>query len=254
VRAATILIVLTTLATLGNAHADEPPSPAEALYDQGQAAYAREDYTTAIEKWRASYTLSGEHELLFNLAQAYRLTGDCTRAIVMYKRFIAVDPTANQRPLAEDFSRELERTCVKQPVIDPPPRPQAPNLVDGLTGPEDRGAHPDAHPGQPLRIAGLVTGGTGLAVLATGLIFGHHASAIGTEITDACTTSCDWTVQKIKDADGRRDLKISYALDVVGVVAIASGAVMYYLGSKNVITIVPASREGGAIASWSGSW
>jgi tetratricopeptide (TPR) repeat protein len=243
-RAATILIVLATLATLRGAARADDPSPAEILYEEGQSAYKRADYAAAVAKWQASYDLSGESGLLFNLAQAYRLSGDCGRGLATYKRFIAADPTADQRPLAEDFTRELERTCTKQTAVVPPaPKPAPSYSVDR-----------DTRPGRTLRIAGLATGGTGVAVLATGLLFGHHAQAIGGEVTDACVTSCDWTVQKSKDAAGRRDATIGYALDVVGVAAIAGGAVMYYLGSKSTVTVTPTPRESGAVVSWRGSW
>ena len=210
---------------------------AENLYNEGQAAYDHADYPTAIARWQTAYQLSGESGLLFNLAQARRLSGDCAGALSTYKRFVAIDPTADQHQLALDLARELEPSCGARPVEQPLP------------------AQVNARPGQTLRIAGLVAGGAGVVSIGVGLLLGHHAQALGAEVTTACAVSCDWTVQKSKDAAGRRDASIGYALDVVGVAAIAGGAVMYYLGDReSPVTVAPRGREGGAVISWSGSW
>lgn len=248
-----MLVIVSLVALCGTASiARADPSPAaEVLYAQGQIAYARADYVTAIDKWQGAYDLSGESALLFNLAQAYRLSGDCARAIETYRRFVIADPAAGTRALAEDLVRELTSTCVKRPeplvVVKPPTTPS----VDAPTG-KDRGTVP----GQTLRIAGLVTGGAGAVSLAIGIAIGHHASRIGAEVTSACAVSCDWAVQRSKDTAGRRDATIGYALDAVGVATIAGGALMYYLGERT-ITVEPLSAQPGArggIVAWSGAW
>lgn len=255
----TTLIILFAIAALGGRAAAEPS--AEDLYTEGQAAYDRADYPTAIARWRASYEISGESGLLFNLAQALRLAGNCSEALATYKKFVAVDPdpTSEQHKLADDLARELDAKCPAKPAtptqIEHPVGPglnsgPSLNLGGELTDHDDRPA-----PGRSLRVAGLVTGGAGVAILVTGLVVGHHANTLGGEVTDACATSCDWATLKSKDAAGRRDEKIGYVLDGVGVVAIASGALMYYLGNRNsAISVVPAARDGGAVLSWSGSW
>jgi hypothetical protein len=107
------------------------------------------------------------------------------------------------------------------------------------------------HP--PLRASGLVIGSAGLVTLATGIYFGHRAQALGDEVTGACHTSCDWATWKSKDDAGRSDAKLATALDVVGAVGLVGGAVVYYLGMREDVAIVPTSN-GGAIAAWSGSW
>lgn len=254
-----IALIILTIAALGGLAAAEPS--AEDLYAEGQAAYDRTDYPTAIARWRASYEISGESGLLFNLAQALRLAGNCPEALATYKKFVAADPdpTSEQHKLADDLARELDAKChPDEHAVPPIEHPVAPGLNSGpglnlgteLTDRDDRPA-----PGRSLRVAGLVTGGAGVAILVTGLVVGHHANTLGGEVTDACATSCDWATLKSKDAAGRRDAKIGYMLDGVGVAAIASGALMYYLGNRNsAVSVVPAARDGGAVLSWSGSW
>ena len=224
------------------------PETAEALYAEGQAAYDRADYATAIEKWQASYQLSREPLLIFNVAQAQRQSGDCPHALATYRQFVAADPdpTSEQHVLALDFERELEARCGALPrVVQPDPRPE--------TGDRLRLSVPE-HRGRSLRVAGLGIGGAGAVSITVGLVLGHHGASIGDEVTAACATSCDWNALRDKDAAGRRDVTIGHVLDAAGAAAIVTGTITYYLGWQHgAITIVPAGREGG-IATWSGSW
>jgi hypothetical protein len=217
---------------------------AEALYTEGKAAYDRADFATAVTKWQASYDLSKESALLFNLAQAKRLAGDCTGALATYRRFVETDaaPMPEQHKLAKDLTRELEGTCPEQkPVVIQPPKVDRPTFLN------------DRQSDRTWKIAGFVTGGVGVVTIAIGLGLGHHGSSVGDEITAACATSCDWTALKDKDARGKREVTIAKVLDVAGVAAIAGGAVFYYLGIRQeTLTLVPA--PGGGVVSWSGSW
>ena len=233
------IVAITALETIAFAQ----PS-AEDLYTEGQAAYDSADYATAVAKWQASYDLSKEPVLLFNLAQAKRLSGDCAGAIATYRRFVSIDadPTSEQHKLAGDLVRELEGTCPSQKttVVVPPKIVDRPNE-------RERSA-------RTWKIAGLVTSGAGVVVFAVGLGLGHHGASVGAEITAECETSCDWTALKDKDARGRSAVAIGKALDAVGVAAIAGGAIFYYLGVRQeTLTLAPAPGGGGVI-SWSGSW
>lgn len=235
------LAVVVTLiaATVGAAYAD--PS-AEELFEQGQTAFAQKDFPTAIAKWKESFRLSNEPELLFNVGQAYRLDGDCTNALATYRQFLSLAPASEQRPLAEDFVRELSLRC-------------APARDAQVDSPIERPIERDPHAGRAMRTAGLVTGGAGVVVLATGLALGHHASTLGDEVTAACATSCDWATQRDKDADGRRFTTVARVLDVAGIAAIAGGAVMYYFGiRRSTLVVAPRSHEGGVAVSWSTAW
>jgi hypothetical protein len=255
-----VLIIL-AIAALGSTAAAAPS--AEDLYAEGQAAYDRADYPTAIARWRESYEISGASGLLFNLAQALRLSGDCPGALSTYRKFLATDadPTSEQHRLAEDLARELDVACDDLPSIRPspvkPPAARPPleletglNVAVPLSDRNDRTTRPSA-----LRIAGLATAGTGAALLVAGLVVGHHADALGDEVTRACASGCDWAVQESKDAAGRHDAAVGRALDVVGAAAIAGGAVMYYLGSRAPsMRVTPAEHHDGAVVSWSGVW
>ena len=249
------LLIVAIVSLQNTAHAQ--PS-AESLYTEGQAAYDHADYKTAVDKWQASYDLSKESGLLFNLAQAKRLAGDCVSAIATYRSFIATDTdqASEQHKLAKDLARELEATCPEQkPVMIPPPK-----LVAEPTAGADRNPVPDrplndSRSGRTWKIAGLVTGGVGVVTIALGLGLGHHGASLGDEVTAACATSCDWEVQKGKEARGKREVAIGKVLDGVGLATIAGGAIFYYLGVRQeTLTVVPVTSGNGGVISWSGSW
>jgi tetratricopeptide (TPR) repeat protein len=249
-------VIIAAIAMLETAAFAQPR--AEDLYAEGQAAYDRADYATAVAKWQASYDLSKESGLLFNLAQAKRLSGDCLGALATYRRFIAADadPASEQHKLAEDLARELEGKC-PEPVAPPPKIVDRPKLDDGLNLAADRNGRKfdRTRPGRTWKIAGLATGGVGIVTIAIGLGLGHHGASIGDEVTAACQPACDWAALKDKDARGRREVTIGKALDVVGVAAIAGGAIFYYLGVRqDALAITPTPRDGGAVISWIGSW
>lgn len=239
-----VLIAVALVALEAAATADPTPTTPEDLYAAGQVAYAHGDFPAAIERWQAAYQLSGESVLLFNLAQALRLSGDCAKALSTYKRFVAdetTDPTSEQHALAEDFVRELEPTCGER---------LSPHALPANARP-----HEDRRSGRTLKVTGFVTGSAGAAAIVTGLLFGRRARTLGEEVTRACAVSCDWSVQKAKDAAGRSDAAIGYGFDALGAAAIAGGAILYYLGDRrSVVTVTPRSREGGAVVSWNGSW
>lgn len=210
---------------------------AETLFNDGQTAYDHGNYRLAIDRWQEAYRLSNEPALLFNVAQAYRLADDCGQALSSYKQFVAIDPTSEQRPLADEFVRELEPKCGTSrhaAIVDAPSTP--------------------SRSGDRLKIAGVLIGGAGALSTVGGLALGHHGQTLGDEVTLACSVSCDWAEQKGKDAAGRRDATSGYALDGVGVAAIVGGAILYYFGDRQGRVTVSRPREGGAVVSWSRLW
>jgi len=256
-RIAILTIVITALENVAIAQ-----PTAETLYTEGQHAYDRAEYAAAVAKWQASYDLSKERGLLFNLAQAMRLSGDCTGALATYRSFVAnaPDPTSEQHKLSVDFVRELEGECpTRQPAVVARPKIEgrpalAASLLSTPTDEIGPSLNDPTRQGRSWKIAGLVTGGVGVVTIAIGLGLGHHGATIGDEVTAACRTSCDWAALKDKDARGARDVTIGKALDVIGVAAVAGGAVFYYLGVRQETLTVTPAPGGGGVVSWSGSW
>src|SRR6187551_2944193 len=103
--------VVTALALAGGAsvYADTVPNRARDLAERGRIAHDSKDYSTAIVSFTEAYALAPAPGLLFNLAQAYRLRGNCDDAALMYRRFLATNPPDDARLLAEAHLSTVER-------------------------------------------------------------------------------------------------------------------------------------------------
>src|SRR3954453_8989793 len=88
------------------------PAPADAageaarLFSAGRAAYERGDYQEAIARFRRANELSPDPLVLFAIAQAQRLAGDCA-ALDGYASFLRAAPDTNLRATAEDHMARL---------------------------------------------------------------------------------------------------------------------------------------------------
>ena len=223
------------------------PNEAERLYGEGQTAYDAKRYDEAIAKWERSYELSHLPGLVFNLAQAYRLSGSCTKAVDTYHKFIQLDPSSTERATAEGWIKDIE-PCTDKP---PPPKkievPLVPPKHDVVVHTTDRG--------HGKRVAGVVLGIGGLAILATGAYFGLQAQSLADEVKTACAMGCEWATLESKDADGRRAAQLQYILLGVGAAGLVTSGVVYYLGVRARSTPVAIEPHGnGAVVTWSGRW
>jgi hypothetical protein len=231
------VIAISILAALETSAVAEPS--AEQLFTEGQQAFDRGDYRTAVARWQESYDLSKLPLLVFNIAQAYRLAADCEHSLAAYRRYVALDPASEQRGLAEEFIATLEPQCGS---------PRSPSV-------QQKTVVESTRPGRNLRVAGVVAGGAGAAAIAGGLLLGKHASTLGDEVTAACAVSCDWSAQKDKDAAGRRDATLGRIFDGVGMTAMAAGVTLYVLGvRRSERTLLVQPTPGGASVTWGGSW
>jgi tetratricopeptide (TPR) repeat protein len=105
-----LLIAGVWLGSLATAHwaraeagGAEPPLNADtrALFDLGLAAYESQQYQSAIEILQQVAATSPRLEVLYALAQAYRLSGDCAKAIRTYKLALSHRPKARQGKVIE---------------------------------------------------------------------------------------------------------------------------------------------------------
>jgi hypothetical protein len=71
-----------------------------ALSDRGLGHYRRGEYDLAIMEFQASYSLRPLPDLLFNIAQAYRLQGNCNKALQSYAEYLRVAPNGRMRERA----------------------------------------------------------------------------------------------------------------------------------------------------------
>jgi tetratricopeptide (TPR) repeat protein len=97
--------------------ASEPQQRARALFLEGSALYDRGDYQEAIVRFAAAYELFPRPELLFNIAQAYRLQGPsfCGAALRYYEWHLHDQPEASNRAELEELIAQM-RACAQAQV------------------------------------------------------------------------------------------------------------------------------------------
>src|SRR6185436_10167302 len=105
----TSVCALALALALGRLAAAQPAAPddraqaaeAAALYDEGKRHFDIGEYAQAIASWKQSYLRSSAPLLLFNIAQAYRLSGNCAQANRFYLKYQNLVPKpANAAELA----------------------------------------------------------------------------------------------------------------------------------------------------------
>jgi tetratricopeptide (TPR) repeat protein len=241
------------LARVASAQPEQPTPPAtgndphqaeaEALYGEGARHYTLREYAEAIEAFKHAYALVPEPTFLFDIAQAYRLLGDCDNAAGFYRNYIHAKPDADDRPKAEKLAAE-EDACAadqrqqrdaeraRQAATTPPPV---------ASGPQYRG----------LRLAGILTAGVGAAFAGAGVYFSIDAADKAHQLETACMTSCKAVDVASIDSQGKSSETTAAVLYVTGGIALAAGAGMIVWATLHAnpeaVTVAPA--PGGATVS-----
>lgn len=115
-RTAVLTLVLAVVVALGRFATAQPAGPAPddrtqateaaALYDEGKRHFDIGEYAQAIASWKQAYLRSSAPLLLFNIAQAYRLSGNCAQANRFYLNYRRVEKhPRNQAELDKAMAR-----------------------------------------------------------------------------------------------------------------------------------------------------
>jgi tetratricopeptide (TPR) repeat protein len=210
------------------------PEKARTLAERGRALHEAGDYASAIAAFTQAYVMAPSPALLFNLAQAYRLQGNCDDAALMYRRYLATYPSPDERTLAQTHLAFVER-CVRKlalniPVEVAPGRPAQPAPADPLAATVVARA-----PSRPAQIArgvgvGLVLGG-GAALAAAGY-YTVRAHSAATEVADAYAMGARWRDVAPIDERGKRAANTARWLGAGGALGVAGGIVTYLIGKR----------------------
>jgi len=236
------LVVILVLAAAA-AHADTKIDRARAHFKAAEAHFDAGRWDQAAGEYQAAYALAPRPLLLFNVGSAYRRKSETTHApddlraaIAYYKKYLDAEPNGKAAGDAREFLAGLEKELV---AVEPPPpaeRPPAPPEPEPEPAPAPPAAAvepPVAPPPAPatdskqtLRIAGLVTGGVGIALVATGAYFGLQAKSKNDDLA-GLKPGDTWDPSKYDAAhDDQRNFILFTAL---GGAAIAGGAVMTFV-------------------------
>jgi tetratricopeptide (TPR) repeat protein len=232
---AVVALVLALAST--SAMADSVPNRARDLAERGRMAHDKKDYTTAIASFTEAYALAPAPGLLFNLAQAYRLRGNCDDAALMYRRFLATNPPDDARMLAESHLSTVERCLAAK--IAPPVETKPRTMPGSIT----LAKHSEVHPAlrsketdKPGRRVGENVGlglaiGGGAALLVAGY-YGLESHKVENEVERRYANGEKWKMLEDRAAEGDRASHIAKVSLGVGAAAIAAGAAVLVIDHR----------------------
>ncbi len=226
-----------------SAWAQDPPAPevvppkARALAERGRAFHNAGDYGNAIIAFKEAYVMAPSPGLLFNLAQAYRLQGNCDDAAMMYRRYIASGPTPERRTIAEGHLATVER-CTHKSALNIPQDASSPAPTMTMTIQTDRASGSLFSMAGPTRRGqleknvgiGLTLGG-GVAV-AIAAYFAYEAHDASATVESGYAHGSKWKDLADIDAHGQRSATYARIFGFGGGLAIASGLTLYILGKR----------------------
>ena len=239
------LVVL--LARSANAAPTVVPDKARQLADRGRTSHEAGDYNTAIAAYTEAYALAPSPALLFNLAQAYRLRGNCDDAVLMYRRYLDTTPAPDARVIAAGHLVTVERCAHEVSLTIPIAAGERAGVsATVVTRPVVR-----ATPGELRQQIGLglvIGGGLSLAAAAYFALDAHSAEAdveagyqVGGRGRDIASL----------DARGERSATLATWLGLGGGALVVGGGATYFLGwrAERALPIVVVPARGGAKAS-----
>ncbi len=236
---------------------DVVPKKARLLAERGRALHDAGDYGSAITAFTEAYVLAPSAGLLFNLAQAYRLHGNCDDARLMYRRYLSTGPAPEARALAEGHLNVVER-CARDRAVDvtlashdadprtgPGPRVQPLHVVDA----PEASARGRKAAGATLAVAGAVAAGVGA-------YYAFQAQDTERAIEQAYADGAKSKDIRELDARGERSATLGKVFGIGGGVGIAAGVTLYVLGKRAEREVpsrlpVVAVTRGGAEVGWS---
>lgn len=257
-RRAVTSLVLAALAT-SPVYAGEPerpervPAKARMLAERGRAYHDAGDYHNAIVAFKEAYVIAPSPGLLFNLAQAYRLQGNCDDATLMYRRYLATRPRPEARTIAEGHLQTVERCVFKRGLNIPLDESEGVG-PGGMASTEslfiDREA--EARSAAWKKNVGIGLTAAGALALGAAAYYGWDAHRTASEVEDAYARGARWKELRDLDARGQRSAQRGQLLGIGGGAAVIGGVTLYLLGRRAErllpAAIVPHAR--GAEVSW----
>jgi tetratricopeptide (TPR) repeat protein len=233
-------------------YADDKAS-ARAHYETAARLYDVGEYDRALVEFKEAYVAKPDPAFLFNIGQCYRKLGQEEQALDFFRRFLKRaapdDPnraqvearlrdTETDAVFKGDLQRAEEREEAETPppaeptvaatsapvvVASPPPLPRRTPVF--VKRPAPVNPAPEAsHPGRSLRIAGIVTGAVGVASIGTAIYFYSRARTY----SDIVSNYRNHTAAA--EQAGRDCETAQWVLYPVGAAALATGAVLYWVG------------------------
>ncbi len=104
-----LLVLFVTLLAARVAHAEDPSTKsAKRHFDRGQKLFNLGKFDEALDEYQQAYEAKSIPAILFNIGQCYRNLGDYASAIFSFKKYLKLEPDADNRDQVEEYIAELE--------------------------------------------------------------------------------------------------------------------------------------------------
>jgi tetratricopeptide (TPR) repeat protein len=186
-----ILAILGHVTVARAQSADRTSGDAQAHVERGLSLYEAKDYAQAAAELETAYDLKKDRDVLYALAQAKRLAGDCPTALVHYRSFLDSNPPSKQADLAR---KNMARCEEVKPAAVPPAAPPAQVVSpapSSTPSPDSHASVRTPEPTEPLRAprvawyrdvpGDLLLGGG----IVAGSVGGYFFYATGSELQSA---------------------------------------------------------------------
>ncbi len=104
-----VFILLVTVLAARVAYAEDPATKsAKRHFDRGQKLFNLGKFDEALDEYQQAYEAKEIPAILFNIGQCYRNLGDYEAAIFSFKKYLKLEPDADNREQVEEYIEELE--------------------------------------------------------------------------------------------------------------------------------------------------
>ncbi len=123
-RLACVGVLVWALAFGGGPARAGDPQRAKQLFQQGSVHFDLGQFDKAIENWQSAYEEKQDPGFLYNIGQAYRLSGDAKKAVFFYKSFLRNAPGDSKRREVEQKVVDLQKQIAEtERKLEPTPSP-----------------------------------------------------------------------------------------------------------------------------------
>jgi tetratricopeptide (TPR) repeat protein len=185
------------------------------------------EWRQALEAFKLAYLKFESPAFLYNIAQCHRQLGEKSEALRFYQTYVRMSPggadQAEVETIITALKKQIEEESRAAPSIGAPPPEAAPR-------PEITVARPPARGRRPLKIAGAVLGGVGVAALATGIAVSVLSRQAADELTQLGRDRLPF--DPAKEAEGERNQVLGGVFIAVGGAVVVGGVALLGAGFR----------------------
>jgi tetratricopeptide (TPR) repeat protein len=235
--------------------AEDAKEKARVHFQKAKELHEKKQYGEAAAEYLEAYRYMPAPAFIYNAGQVYRLGGEKEKAVEHYKKYLELEPKGEGADDARQFIAELtaEIEADRKAAAPGTGEPGAAPVLGGGSGggdPGGGGAPPvrDAQerPGRGLMLAGMVSGGVGVAAMGAAVVFALRARSAESDLDGYQGV---WTPDRqdryATGQSAERNMTVSV---VIGVAALGAGGTMYFLGRRKARRAEAARPSIGAAA------